>query len=131
MVTKDRKLLKLTWDGVSDKVSDIETLGEVENTPETEKNRFNDGKVDLTGRLWVGTLTHEVEPLKFLNSNGNLYSYEKEKGFKQQVGGIKISNGLAWNRELKKFYYIDSLAFEVSEFDYDEVNGTICKYHII
>lgn len=127
VVTIDRKLVKITWDGVSDKILNVNVLGEVENEPETKNNRFNDGKADPTGRLWVGTLTEEVEPLKFPKANGNLYSYQSGKGFKQHVGGISISNGLAWNRDLKKFYYIDTLTFQDSEFDYDEVNGTICK----
>lgn len=130
-VTIDRKLTKITWDGISDKVSNIEILGEVETAPETQNNRFNDGKADPTGRLWVGTLSSEPEPLKFLTGNGSLYSYEKENRFTWQVGNITISNGLAWNKEIKKFYYIDSLAYKVFEFDYDEVNGTICKLDII
>lgn len=126
-VTIGKKLAKVTWDGVSHNVSSVEILGEVEDAPETQKNRFNDGKADPTGRLWVGTLTHETEPLKFAPDLGNLYSYEKGKGFKHQLSGITVSNGLAWNRELKKFYYIDTFAHNVSEFDYNEAEGTICE----
>lgn len=122
-----RKLAKVTWDGISDKVSGIEILGEVENAPETKDNRFNDGKVDPAGRLWIGTLGPENAALEFLIERANLYSYDKENGFKHQLNKISISNGLAWNKELKKFYYIDSLSYEVVEFDYDEVNGSICK----
>lgn len=126
-MTTDRKLVEVTWDGVSDEVSNIEILGEVEDDPETQHNRFNDGKADPVGRLWVGTLSRHDKALKFTPELGNLYSYEKRKGFTQHVDKVTISNGLAWNKELKKFYYIDSLAYKVFEYDYEENNGTICK----
>lgn len=49
-----RKLVVVTWDGVSDKVSNTEVLLEVENEPGYTGNRFNDGKADPVGRLWAG-----------------------------------------------------------------------------
>lgn len=49
-----REISIVTWDGVSDKVSKLEKLVEVENTPGVDGNRFNDGKADPCGRLWAG-----------------------------------------------------------------------------
>lgn len=54
LVGLGRKLIVVTWDGVSDKVSKIEELLEVENEPGYTNNRWNDGKADPTGRLWAG-----------------------------------------------------------------------------
>lgn len=44
----------MTWDGESEKVSNVEKLYEVDNTLNTLDNRFNDGKCDSSGRLWAG-----------------------------------------------------------------------------
>lgn len=54
LISIGRELAVVTWDGESDKVSKVEKLYEVDNTPETLDNRINDGKCDSTGRLWAG-----------------------------------------------------------------------------
>lgn len=54
LISIGRELAVVAWDGESEKVSKIEKLYEVDNTPETSDNRFNDGKCDPTGRLWAG-----------------------------------------------------------------------------
>lgn len=63
-----------------------------------------------------------VEPHK-----GAVYSITKNE-VRKQIPLAGISNGLAWNDELKKFYYIDTHNKTVDEYDFDIVNGTICKY---
>lgn len=127
VITIDRKLALITWDGVSQNVSSTEILGQVENEPEAEGSRFNDGKTDPTGRLWLGTMGAEPELGHVVSNNSSLYSFDNDKTFKTHLSGITISNGLAWNRELKKFYYIDSPERKVFQFDYDENSGSICK----
>lgn len=54
LISIGRTLAVVTWDGESDKVSDTVVLAEVDNTPDTLDNRFNDGKCDPSGRLWAG-----------------------------------------------------------------------------
>lgn len=60
-------------------------------------------------------------------NKGSLYSYSGGK-FTKHVHPVSISNGLAWNVELKKFYYIDSLQRRVFQYDYDIEKGTIGTY---
>lgn len=127
IVTIKRKIAIVTWDGQSDKVSNIEILGEVEDTPETKDNRFNDGKADPTGRLWLGTMGSEPILGKVTPNAGALYTLESGQSIKKHLDKISISNGLAWNIELKKFYYIDSPERKIFQFDYDETTGAICK----
>ncbi|KAJ8944491.1 hypothetical protein NQ318_011749 [Aromia moschata] len=57
---------------------------------------------------------------------GSLYSYQSGnlKTFVTEVG---VSNGLAFNVELKKFYYIDSFKRTVDEFDFDIGSGSIAN----
>lgn len=125
LITIKRKLATVTWDGISETVSDIKILGEVEDAEDTKDNRFNDGKADPTGRLWFGTMGSEPVLGKVTPNAGALYSFEGGK-ITKHLGKIGISNGLAWNTALKKFYYIDSPERKVFQFDYDEVTGTIC-----
>lgn len=127
LITIKRKIAVVTWDGISETVSDIEIIGEVENSPETIDNRFNDGKADPSGRLWLGTMGSEPELGKVTPKAGALYSLESGKKIKQHLNRVSISNGLAWNVALKKFYYIDSPERKIFQFDYDEISGTICK----
>lgn len=44
------------------------------------------------------------------------------------MGKIGVSNGLTWNKDGTKFYYIDSCDLDVKEFDCDPKTGNICKY---
>lgn len=76
----------------------------------------------------TGTMGPEPENGHCVPQSGALYSLSKGE-LKQHVQQIGISNGLAWNLALKKFYYIDSFAFSVDEFDYDLVTGDICKFY--
>lgn len=63
LVSIGRKLAIVTWDGVSTKVSNVETFAEVEKEDDVKKNRFNDGKTDPSGRLWAGKLIFFIKIL--------------------------------------------------------------------
>lgn len=54
LISIGRKLVIVTWDGDSTKVSKIEPLVEVDKEADVNTNRFNDGKTDPSGRLWAG-----------------------------------------------------------------------------
>lgn len=51
IVTLDKKVVRVNWDGQNSQVSNIEVLFEVDKDT---TNVFNDGKCDSTGRLWAG-----------------------------------------------------------------------------
>lgn len=57
LISIGRELAIVTWDGESEKVSNIQKLFEVDNEPNTIDNRFNDGKCDPSGRLWAGNMS--------------------------------------------------------------------------
>lgn len=42
--------------------------------------------------------------------------------------GVSVSNGLAWNKDGTRMYYIDSPTKQISLFDYDSSTATICNY---
>ncbi|HCL84831.1 MAG TPA: SMP-30/gluconolaconase/LRE domain protein [Chitinophagaceae bacterium] len=89
-------------------------------------NRFNDGKCDPEGRFWAGTMSHTDEPGK-----GSLYLLNKDLSIIKKLEKISISNGMAWSLDHKTFYYIDSPAFTVVAFDFDQATGEISNPKII
>ncbi|XP_055599102.1 regucalcin-like [Uranotaenia lowii] len=112
------RIVLIQWDGVSEVARSIEviaTFGELEQT-----NRWNDGKADCHGRLFGGTMISEMQGNPFESNTGNFYRFEANQlKFTRLISNVFISNGLAWNYNTKKFYYADSGAFEIKEFDFD------------
>lgn len=82
-------------------------------------NRFNDGKCDPRGRLWLGTMNYDARP-----NAGALYCVEKGSVSKK-LDRLTISNGLAWNPDRRKFYFIDSPTGAITQYDYDPESGAI------
>jgi sugar lactone lactonase YvrE len=80
--------------------------------------RFNDGKADPQGRLWVGTL----DDLK--QSRGALYRWG-EDGFARVLDGVTTSNGLAWSPDGRTMYWSDTPTHEVQAFDVDVASGEL------
>ncbi|MGH7214390.1 MAG: SMP-30/gluconolactonase/LRE family protein [Tepidisphaeraceae bacterium] len=96
----------------------IETLVD----PESDKpqTRFNDGACDAKGRFWAGTMTFKGDP-----GQGALYRLDPDHTVHKMVDKISISNGIAWNDDSTKMYYIDTAANSVDVFDYDLAAGTV------
>ncbi|XP_060518780.1 regucalcin-like [Cylas formicarius] len=123
LISIGREIALVTWDGISDQISNIQKIAE--GDPGTN-NRFNDGKCDPSGRLWVGTMGPEPENGHVQPERGSLYSV-KGNEIKKHFSNIGISNGLAWNLSLKKMYYIDSFKGTVDQFDFDIETGSIAN----
>ncbi|MBU2912972.1 SMP-30/gluconolactonase/LRE family protein [Reichenbachiella agariperforans] len=100
------------------------TTGEQELivTPDmhTGKIRFNDGKCDPSGRLWVGSMH-----LDQISDAANLYKISADGGSEQMLDSVTISNGIVWSSDQKTMYYIDTPDGKVRVFDYDDETGTI------
>lgn len=93
--------------------------------PADRRLRFNDGKVDPAGRLWVGTMDREeLEPL------GALYCYDGAE-FKCRERGITVSNGLGWSPSGDAMYYIDSSRREVWRYDFDLPSGELSNRSVL
>jgi sugar lactone lactonase YvrE len=82
-------------------------------------NRFNDGKCDANGRFWAGTMNlNESEP------TGSLYCME-EGHVRKVLSDVTISNGIAWTKDNKTMYYIDTPTKQVVAFDFDLQHATL------
>lgn len=65
--------------------------------------------------------------VKIPEGRGTLYKLNDTSCFKKLdpvVTGVTISNGLAWNEDGTKMYYIDSAARNVAIFDYNPAEAS-------
>ncbi len=92
------------------------------------KERFNDGKCDAMGRLWIGTVLEG--PNGFVPEAGSLYRLDSDH-FTKMSEKFTISNGMAWNLNNTKMYFNDSEGRKIYVFDYELKSGTISKRFII
>ncbi|MGV3652633.1 MAG: SMP-30/gluconolactonase/LRE family protein [Noviherbaspirillum sp.] len=86
---------------------------------DTRLQRFNDGRCDAAGRLWVGTI-HEPRdaPLAVL--------YCVERGAMRDSGKrATVSNGLAFSPDRRTLYHADTTAHRITAYDYDIAQGSL------
>jgi sugar lactone lactonase YvrE len=83
-------------------------------------NRFNDGKCTPDGRFIAGTMDmNENAP------NGSVYLVDLDQTTKKMISNVTISNGIAWNPDATKMYWIDTPTRTVKVFDYNSMNGSL------
>ncbi len=109
----DRKLVRYDFE-----TEEVEELCSVEE--DLTLNRFNDGKVDPQGRIWIGTLS-----TLFTEGAGSLYSISTDLQAKVQLENLTISNGMAWTEDQLIFYFIDTPTKKVQEFAFNPETGEI------
>lgn len=125
VVGANRRVLLIRWDGKSGQATVLKSLAEVDQTH--VGNRINDGKVDPKGVLFFGSMGDEAKFDLFETKVGTFYRFTNETGAVPLKANVGISNGLTWDVNRKKFYYIDSVARDVKQFDYDPVTSQICE----
>ncbi|XP_076629972.1 uncharacterized protein LOC143346100 [Colletes latitarsis] len=98
---------------------------------DTDRNgtRWNDGKVDSSGRFWGGTIGPEVNDV-VLPNQASFYRIGSDLHPKKMLSPVTNSNGLAWNLQDDRFYYIDTPTRKVAAFDFDPIEGTISNRSI-
>lgn len=119
----------VTWDSGFSKAT---ASASILTTVDTNRNgtRWNDGKVDSSGRFWGGTMGPEENGVAVPNL-GSLYLIGPDFAPKVKITPVTISNGLAWNKEDDTLYYIDSPTRQVVAYDYDRLNGNISNKRIV
>lgn len=122
------KVVIIYWNGRSSKAKVIRKLFEVECGPKYGNSRFNDAKADPYGRLYAGTMNVDScdDAYKYTPFS-SLYEYQKKKCVERSISNVYISNGLTWIGS--KFYYVDSCAYDVKEYEYDSETGDICEFN--
>ncbi|QEM11986.1 SMP-30/gluconolactonase/LRE family protein [Mucilaginibacter rubeus] len=126
-VTKDTVLTALE-DGLATVNLENGAVDYILNTEihKEHNKRFNDGKCDPHGRFWVGTLSMDG-----VSNVSSLYSVDNGLDLKEQVSQVSISNGIAWNADGSKMYYIDTPTGEIVQYDFDSKHGNISNRKLI
>ena len=83
-------------------------------------NRYNDGKCDAEGRLWIGTMDKDCTPKK-----AGFFVIDTNGIGRRVLSDITISNGVIWSVDNKKLYYQDTPTRNISAFDFDIEKGVI------
>jgi sugar lactone lactonase YvrE len=83
------------------------------------KLRFNDGRCDSAGRLWVGTIYEpRDQPL------GALFRVERGK-ITDSGNRVTTSNGVAFSPDNRTLYHADTKEHRIMAYDFDPANGAI------
>lgn len=87
--------------------------------------RFNDGKCDAHGNLWVGTMAiHQSLPMA--EGAGSLYCVNKW-GVITRYDGFTIPNGMDWSGDGSYFYHIDTQTQKIDRYDMTGAGGLARK----
>lgn len=83
------------------------------------KARFNDGRCDAMGRLWVGTIYEpRDQPL------ASLYSVERGT-IRDNAKPVTVSNGVAFSPDCRTLYHADTTAHRIMAYDFDLATGHV------
>lgn len=94
-----------------------------------EFTRYNDGKCDKHGALWIGTMAiNQSHPMAY--EAGSLFCI-KENKIISRYEGFTISNGMAWNSDGNVFYHIDTPTRKIDAYDVKGVGMLEHKRSII
>jgi sugar lactone lactonase YvrE len=100
-----------------------ERLAEPPYDPAQE--RFNDGKCDPQGRLWVGTI---FEPRT--GPRAALYRWAQGQ-LQRMAGDVTVSNGLAFSPDARTLYWSDTAAHRVMALDFDAIEGSLSRPRVL
>ncbi|MBU6259388.1 MAG: SMP-30/gluconolactonase/LRE family protein [Burkholderiales bacterium] len=99
----------------------------VEAPYDPAQERFNDGKADPQGRLWVGTIYEPRQPPR-----AALYCWPGTGAKLRRVAGdVTVSNGLAFSPDGATLYWSDTTAHRISAYDYDGAEGTLSRQRVM
>jgi sugar lactone lactonase YvrE len=83
--------------------------------------RFNDGRCDAKGRLWIGTM---YEPRD--QALGSLYCLDRGR-LSERNGLVTVSNGLAFSPDGQTMYHADTTAHRIDRYRFAVDDGTLSE----
>jgi sugar lactone lactonase YvrE len=86
--------------------------------------RFNDGKADPQGRLWLGTIYEPRDAARAV-----LYRWAAGK-LAKVAGGVTVSNGLAFSPDGRTLWWSDTAAARIDALDFDPADGSLSRQRV-
>lgn len=125
IVGAGRRLLLVTWDGIHTMGQIVKVVGEVP----INGVRINQFNVDKQGRLYFGTMICEEQGdvMDLHKRIGGLYRFTMTEGLVQIKDNIGMGNGIVFNFNFSKMFFVDSYDMSVFEFDFDFKTGNISE----
>lgn len=88
--------------------------------------RFNDGKCDPHGRLWIGTMSNTLNTsAENPVAHGALYCFSSDLKRQVMLSDLYISNGIAFAPGGETMYHTDTMTQQIVEYELDPSDGTI------
>lgn len=88
--------------------------------PGIPDNRYNDGRCDRAGRLWIGTMDCELR-----QPSGSFYRVGQDRSALRLLGGITVPNSTAFSPDDRTLYFADTPRHAIWAFDFDLQAGVI------
>lgn len=87
--------------------------------------RLNDGRCDVRGRLWIGTMDAAIErPL------GSFYRVDPDGTVRRFFGDVIVTNSVAVSPDQRTLYMSDTRRFVLWAFDLDAADGVISNRRV-
>jgi sugar lactone lactonase YvrE len=90
--------------------------------PEADEpgNRYNDGRCDRRGRLWIGTMD-----INLRHASGSFYRISADRSVRRQFDGITVPNSTSFAPDDRTLYFADSPRHVIWAFDFNLHAGSI------
>jgi sugar lactone lactonase YvrE len=88
--------------------------------PDLPDNRFNDGRCDRAGRLWIGTMDVDLR-----RPSGTFYRIGADHTARPLIDSITVPNSTAFSPDDRTLYFADSFQHAIWAFDFDIGEGAI------
>lgn len=95
----------------------LETYAEPPYNPSL--SRFNDGRCDARGRLWIGTLYDPRD-----HPAGSLFCLERGT-MRDFAKPVTVSNGIAFSCDNRTLYHTDTTAHRITAYNFDLDSGIV------
>ena len=120
---KNNRLIVSRPDGVFI-LNDDDSVTELYDREKYNITFANDMKVGPDRRIYVGTQSGKRKGVSD-KVDGKLYSIDKDGSVCILLDNLRLSNGLEWSMNEKRFYHTDSDTKIIKEYDFDKTTGEI------
>lgn len=118
--TEDRDVIMMGVQGgiVKYNLASRDTIRIVDIEQNVPDNRTNDGSYDAAGRIWIGTMNVDCN-----THAGSLYCLDINGALYKKLDRLTIPNAIAWTRNNKTMYLVESENRVINAYDYHLETG--------